>query len=464
MAQENVILSDFSLIKKKKKSVLFYKNQEIKELENTQLDIFNVYKNYLVLYVDQWNADAHEFYLIDSSGNFLFEQPFKNPDFATGLTSNYSVMTFPDYSYVTDSKLQEIANTRCTKITRSSYNNEADLTVVWQKYGVKSPLFVYDMELKLADGTAKYGLFDLKTGAIIAAPIHSRIRYYGFLENGVFVGEADKKEALFDFKGNRLSNFYDGIFSSMGCCRIEKDKLIGLIDYQGNELIKPIYKKIEGFKDGKNFLCTDSNDKIGIVDRNGKIVMPFEFSYTNFQILNHPLSRYIPVTKDLKLYGYYDIKSQKMATNFIFEIAGPEINNAANVKEMNSISKIISFDDFLVDGIIKNSDLNKQVKVLAEYINNEIKLIKEKYTIAVQNYSYKQDALNYFYPHYQDFCLKSIPNINNRIATFKKEYEHLLDYEEKLALEQSINEIKKVKNKMDEVIEKSGGKVIHLRE
>lgn len=464
IAQETITINDFSIENKKKKTIILYKNETIKELPNANLEIFNTYKNFLVLYKRGWNVESNEFYLLDKSGNFLFEKPFKSIDFSTGLKNPFAILEFPDYSILVDTDLKEIPNTRFTKFIRSPYNDEADLSIVWQKYGKKSQLYLFEIEKKQNDGSIKKGLIDLSTATVIANPIFYKVRYYGFLENGVYVAclENNKAEALYDFNGKRISEFYDFIYNDNGYFRSEKNKLFGLISKEGKELVKPSFKNIQHFKDGNHFVCTGQNDKIGIIDSNGKILMPFEFSYINYKILENPMANYIPVTIG-KLYGYYGIKEKKLVTNYEYDLAGPEVSNVANVRHTNGETQIISFNDYSTGALLKNSDYKNQTKVLANYIKEKQSYFSDKYKNAVTKYKTKEEALKYFYPYYREFCTEIIPNINVRIDAFKKEFGNLFSYEEEKILENLVNSQKQLKKKMDENIEKAGGQIIHLQ-
>ena len=464
LAQKTLELSDFSIKNKKKTTVIYYKNKEISELPRWGLDIFNVFKNYIVIYEKKYDIKDNQYYLMDSNGRLLFDQPFKSYEFASGFKEKFSVFSFPEYAFVVDANLNEIPGTRCTNIERSYYNNEADLSVVWQKYGKKSPFYLYEMEIEQANKSKKYGFIDLATGTIIAKPIYDWLGMYGIVEHGIYLASINGRNefALYDFNGNRLSEFYDAIDKTEGNFIIKKNKALGLMDYQGKVFIKPAYKDIQGFKDGKHFLCKDDKDKIGIINKNGQILMPFEFSSTNYTILNYPMGNYIPVTKDLKLYGYYGIEEKGLVRNYQYDVAGPEVKNVANVRHTNGDNQIISFNDYSTGALLKNINYSAQLKVLTGYLNEKQKYFQEKYKNAVTNYKTKQEALNYFYPYYREFCTDIMPNANVRIAIFKKEFGSVFTQEEGQAFEEMVKSIQLLKKKMDETIEKAGGRAIYL--
>lgn len=462
-AQETIQRSDFSVKKKKKTTAIYYKNKEINELPRWNLEVFKVFKNYIVIYEEEYRPEDNKYYLMDVTGKLLFEQPFKSSEFYSS-TEKFAILKFPEHSYVVDADLNEIPGTRCTHIKRSFYNNEKDLSIVWEKYGKKSPFWLYEMEFEQADKSIKYGLLDMATGTVIAKPIFGQIGSYGYIEHGIYAASiyGSKKTALYDFIGSRISELYDAISTTEGHLKISNDNTFGLMDYQGKVLIKPIYKDIQGFADKKNFLCKDAQGKIGIINLNQKILMPFEFVSTNYTILNYAMGKYIPVTKDLKLYGYYGIEERKMVKNFEYDVAGPEVNNVANVRYTNGESRNISFNDYSTGALIKTVNYSAQIKVLTDYLSEKQKYIREKYQNAVTNYKTKEEALNYFYPYYREFCTDIIPNANVRIAVFKKEFGNIFTYEEGQAFEDMAKSIQLLKKKFDETIEKAGGRVIHL--
>ena len=462
--QETINIEDFSITNKKKSTIIYYKKQKIKEFDSPRLSLFKMFKNYLVLKINPFfTSDDAEFYLINNKGELLFEKPFTNRDFEYGMNSKFSIMTFPDFAFVVDSELKEVPGTRFTKIKKSNYNNEADLSVVWQKYGKKSPLYLYEIEHLQSDKSIKKGLIDLATATVIAQPIFHKISYYGLLEKGIYTAtlEPNGKDALYDFTTSKISELYDGIYNSEGNLRIEINKTFGIMNEQGIVLVKPIYKDIQGFKDGKYFLCKNTKDKIGIIDTKENIIMPFEFSFTNYTITDYPLGNYIPVTLD-KLYGYYGIKEKKMVKDFQYDIAGPEVNNVANVRHTNGENQIISFNDYSTGAILKNAKYGAQIKVLSDYVLEKQAYFFDKYKKAA-NYKIREDALNYFYPYYREFCTETIPNINVRIDTFRKEFGNIMTYEEENILKEFLESQKLLKKKMDEIIEKSGWQVIHLQ-
>ncbi len=464
-AQDSLNVNDFSIKKTKKKATLLYKNSPIKEFDNPDWMIYRIYNNSLLVGLAVW-GESTKFLLLDAKGNSKYGPPFQNADFLNrvNLPGINSVSVFPDYAVLVDSNYNEIPGLKFSKIIRSTYNNEADLSIVWRKYGKKGPLYLYEIQDKQPDGTIKKGLLDLATGTVIAKPIFHDINMWHLLERGVYGGilEPNGKIALYDFGTNRMSDFYDGINGDVKTCRVVRNGLVGLISYSGKELIAPTYKDMTSFSDGAHFVCKEeTNQKVGIVDSLGTILMPFDFSTLNYQITNYPLPQYVPVSNG-RMYGYYDIKEKKMAKDFEYDIAGPVSSNTASVRQMDGASVVISFNPSKNGARATTEKYEQQLNDLAKFVGEIGKDLQDRYVYAVKNHQYREDALKYFYPYYSNFCTKSYIEIMTRIDTIKKQYGHLFTVEDAAALEDIYQTIKKTKQRLNEQVEKSGGKVIYI--
>lgn len=81
-------------------------------------------------------------------------------------------------------------------------------------------------------------------------------------------------------------------------------KLYGLQDYEGNLLVRPMFKSINKYSSSKNRIVASLDySKNGVIDRKGEIIIPFEFSsiisqkdkqffilgrsYSNYEIVNY---------------------------------------------------------------------------------------------------------------------------------------------------------------------------------
>ncbi len=99
----------------------------------------------------------------------------------------------------------------------------------------------------------------------------------GVPNNGTFPVQKDKLAGLVDSKGNVIIDFkYNSIlYMSEDRVWATKDGKWGLLDNKGNSLTEFIYQGAYDFKDG--FARVVLNDKIGLVNKAGKMILPAEY-------------------------------------------------------------------------------------------------------------------------------------------------------------------------------------------
>jgi hypothetical protein len=111
----------------------------------------------------------------------------------------------------------------------------------------------------------------------------------------------------------------------------DDEDLFGLDDYMGNEIVKPIYKKIEPGPNSKDYFVIYNSgsgyDKVGVIDENGKIIIPINYgsidSFDNnfylvqegyfFGLINKDGKEVVPIdNKEIKVFldGLYIVKGQ----------------------------------------------------------------------------------------------------------------------------------------------------------
>lgn len=131
-----------------------------------------------------------------------------------------------------------------------------------------------------------------------------RISVDGF---GAIMASKNKKMGIFTLQGEQITGFeYDDEFiaqySGIGY-RVSKDKKRGIIDRQGNLIIEPIYDDVSTFAYGnKELFKVKIAEKYGIVNREGKLILPIEFKYID-DLNNH----FLVVSPEKKV-GLYDKK------------------------------------------------------------------------------------------------------------------------------------------------------------
>lgn len=443
----------FLLEIKKNSSSLSYNGQLVKELDRYSYSLIGVHRGYAMIF----NSGHESYWYIDSKGSSLTEEPFKTSTLISNPEKPFHFLFFESFCYLVDSDLQPMPGSRYSSAERSYYNNEVNLKTVWERYGIYSPMEVYEVRQIQADGTVLHGLLDIITGREIAEPIFTKVTQYGYLEKGVYLGKTeDQQEALYDFAGAQLSDSYDGIYADEGRLRIERNKLIGLMDYQGKVILSPKYTTVQGADDGSFFVCVDTNQKTGIIDSEGKVILPFEFATVNYQITSYPLNRYIPVSNG-KLYGYYDTKDKEMESGFVHDFAGPVQNDMATVRSVGGE------DQFIAWGAQKEERVNSYESRIAEtgkMVKEIFATVDEKFRFAVANYSTKEEFLNYFYPVYQEYSQTGFFKINQLIDFDLKEYGFVMTYEQKEILEQLKKNNLQLKKSLDSKIKELNGTIL----
>ena len=134
--------------------------------------------------------------------------------------------------------------------------------------------FEYD-NIELENGVfslykdSKYGIADLN-GKTMIEPNYNFIRYAG---NDRYVVTNNNLQALFDLKGNQLTEFkymvIDNFRSHLAKARV--GDLFGFLDRQGHEFIPFIYEMVYPFSDGYAVIKKDR--KYGLVDTLGTITI-----------------------------------------------------------------------------------------------------------------------------------------------------------------------------------------------
>lgn len=126
---------------------------------------------------------------------------------------------------------------------------------------------------------AKWGFKDKKSKIIIIP----KYDYASNFQNDLASVKLNGKYGLINKLDNVVVPFgkYDDIYVFKDKrARVRKNKLFGIIDNKGKEILSCIYKSSDNYRFG---LCqlTDKNNKEGIVDLNGKIVIPFVYDKLN---------------------------------------------------------------------------------------------------------------------------------------------------------------------------------------
>ena len=141
-----------------------------------------------------------------------------------------------------------------------SLQNEYD----YSSLGLQNDLFIVKQN-------GKYGLID-KTGKELTSFTYDELIC---LENGLFKVKQNGKYALIDKTGKELTSFiYDEIIKPWDgeLLEVRKDEKKGVIDKSGNQFKQINFDYIIEFSNGFGRIVKD--DKIGIINRFGEIVIP----------------------------------------------------------------------------------------------------------------------------------------------------------------------------------------------
>lgn len=132
-------------------------------------------------------------------------------------------------------------------------------------------------------------IFDEKLNIIPTTGIVS----YWDNDGSIFVTNQENKKGLVNYKGKQTIPFlYDTLYQELSVPRVngyiaKKDGFYGFISL-GNKIIQPFKYNYIYVLDG-NAVYIDQNDKVGIYDKDGKLMIPFEYdaiynTYYNYSV------------------------------------------------------------------------------------------------------------------------------------------------------------------------------------
>ena len=167
-----------------------------------------------------------------------------------------------------------------------------------------------------------FGYYSVKKGSLYGIYFskskdkkHTEIEFDRISVDGVgaIMASKNKKMGIFTLQGEQITGFeYDDEFiaqySGIGY-RVSKDKKRGIIDRQGKTIIEPIYDDVSTFTYGnKEIFKVKIEEKYGIANREGKLILPIEFKYID-DLNNH----FLVVSPEKKV-GLYDNKGNLLVS------------------------------------------------------------------------------------------------------------------------------------------------------
>lgn len=200
------------------------------------------------------------------------------------------------------------------------------LTSTNQKYDVEEITSYHYFLLNIEN---KNGVIDEK-GKVIIEPNYDLVIIPN-PQKAVFICKNGEKTIAFNENKQELFTNYEqveaiaiqGITSSLpyekGALRYKKDGKYGLINFEGKQITKPMYDKIESLTNKEGIFVTTTNGKCGLINTKGKQLIKNEYDtiigdgfYT--QDSKYQLSGYIVSSKTEEgyRYGYIDQKGKKI--------------------------------------------------------------------------------------------------------------------------------------------------------
>lgn len=241
-----------------------------------------------------------------------------------------------------------------------------------------------------------YGVID-KKGNTMIAPEYSEIKIPN-PEKAVFVcyqGDNTKvlnerKEEILtlynDIEPIRLKNIASSLMYEKSVLKYAKDGKYGLIDFEGNEITKPIYDEIDSLPYKEGELLVRQNEKYGVINIKGNKIVEIEYDkitvdeyYTDenrYQYAGYIVSI---ITEEGYRYGYLNQKGKEILKN--------EYNDISRVTEIqdNENSYLICAKNGQY-GITKNGEtiVENEYQSIRYDATNEVFVVEKskKYGIA----------------------------------------------------------------------------------
>ena len=195
----------------------------------------------------------------------------------------------------------------------------------------------------------------------------------------------------------------DNVWYEENILRIKKNGKYGLIDFNGKELLPAEYDEITVLDGIENSIIIKKDGKLGLVNDNGSIIVEVEYKEIK-SLGNTYKDGYITINEDGK-YGVISTTKKQILENRYDEIAQNYLEEYYLVKEEGKQKLIDSkgnsiiengFDDiksvttngviFIKDNLFGEMDISGEITIEAKY--QELKEAKEGIYIAKQNDKY----------------------------------------------------------------------------
>lgn len=255
------------------------------------------------------------------------------------------------------------------------------VTIIINKNKAKKEMFDYEIE-EIAEieykyfilyRNDKYGVMDSK-GNIVVETKYDKVVIPNS-KKAVFIcsNEGEEKNTVLNEKGEKIFTVYDnveeipleGLITALpyekSVLKYKVNDQYGLIDLDGNRIIKAIYEEIKGLKYKEGELLAKHNGKYGVINVNGAKIINFD--YDNIEADKYYVeeekykkSGYIvcTTTDEGYRYGYISYKGDKILdTNY---------NNLRRVTEIEGEDIYIIASNNGQYGLLKNKDVQIDFK------------------------------------------------------------------------------------------------------
>ncbi len=188
-----------------------------------------------------------------------------------------------------------------------------------------------------------------------------RDRMWGFGDGDIIVKKNGKYGLYREGEGEVIPPLYDKLSRNMNHIWVTKDGLQGLYYINGELMIEPKYKWIKIASDRKepsqnHYFVKSSSGAVGMVDRYGKIVLPFgtvdRFDFETFSNLVYVLfndeDKICKVFKNGKM-GFLDLTTHKVVVPCLYEDGTEQYSNDWYPKTRIAVARELPNRNIVID-------------------------------------------------------------------------------------------------------------------
>ncbi len=241
-------------------------------------------------------------------------------------------------------------------------------TLVWGVYDLSTQQFLMQPRYQLAEGTTSNNFYFAQWGFIqFVNPETNKARLYNFFDTPV--ANTEGKIWMYETNMPRTGTPHNKMVLDVDGKFFRED---------GSPIAFPRYDDIYrcGF-----YAQLKVNKKVGLYDFEGREIVPIQFDELSEEYCRsyQDVERYMPV-KQGEMWGYYDTKAKKMATDFKYRLASIVSKGVATVRDVEAVDRFLTFDMDSV-AFIKRSQamqldfivVEKEVTSIITYLGNDHK-------------------------------------------------------------------------------------------